>query len=71
MVPTFLGAHAVPPEFAGDADGYVDLLVRETVPAVARAGLARFCDAFCERGVFTPAQCRRVLEAARAGRHAA
>jgi imidazolonepropionase len=65
VVPTFLGAHAVPPEFAGDAEGYVDLLVRETVPAVAAHGLARFCDAFCERGVFTPAQCRRVLEAAR------
>jgi imidazolonepropionase len=65
VVPTFLGAHAVPPELSGRADEYVDLLVRETVPAVAAAGLARFCDAFCERGVFTPAQCRRVLEAAR------
>lgn len=64
VVPTFLGAHAVPREFAGRADAYVDLLVRETVPAVA--GRARFCDAFCERGVFTPEQCRRVLEAARA-----
>jgi imidazolonepropionase len=50
----------------GRTDEYVDLLVRETVPAVAAAGLARYCDAFCERGVFTPAQCRRVLEAARA-----
>jgi imidazolonepropionase len=65
VVPTLLGAHAVPPEFAGDAEGYVDLLVAETVPAAARAGLARYCDAFCERGAFTPAQCRRVLEAAR------
>jgi imidazolonepropionase len=65
VVPTLLGAHAVPPEFAGDADGYADLLASETVPAAAHAGLARFCDAFCERGVFTPAQCRRVLEAAR------
>jgi imidazolonepropionase len=63
VVPTFLGAHAVPREFAGRSDAYVDLLVRETVPAVA--GLARFCDAFCERGVFTSEQCRRVLEAAR------
>ncbi len=66
VVPTFLGAHAVPPEFRGRTDDYVELLARETVPAVAAAGLARYCDAFCERGVFTPAQCRRVLEAARA-----
>jgi imidazolonepropionase len=65
VVPTLLGAHAVPPEFAGDAEGYVDLLAAEMIPAAARAGLARHCDAFCERGVFTPAQCRRVLEAAR------
>jgi len=64
VVPTFLGAHAVPREFADGSDEYVDLLVRETVPAVA--GRARFCDAFCERGVFTPEQCRRVLVAARA-----
>jgi imidazolonepropionase len=65
VVPTLLGAHAVPPEFAGDAEGYVDLLAAETVPAVAAHGLARYCDAFCERGAFTVAQCRRVLEAAR------
>jgi imidazolonepropionase len=65
VVPTLLGAHAVPPEFAGDAEGYVDLITAETVPAVAAHGLARYCDAFCERGVFTAAQCRRVLEAAR------
>lgn len=64
VVPTFLGAHAVPREYAGRSDEYVDLLVRETVAAVA--GRARFCDAFCERGVFTAEQCRRVLEAARA-----
>jgi imidazolonepropionase len=66
VVPTFLGAHAVPPEFRGRTDDYVELLVRETLPAVAEAGLARYCDAFCERGVFSPDQCRRVLEAARA-----
>lgn len=65
VVTTLLGAHAVPPEYAGDAERYVDLLAAETVPAAAAAGLARFCDAFCERGAFSPAQCRRVLEAAR------
>jgi imidazolonepropionase len=66
VVATFMGAHAVPPEFRGDPDGYVDLLVGEAIPAVARSGLARFCDVFCEQGVFSPAQARRVLEAARA-----
>jgi imidazolonepropionase len=64
-VSTFLGAHEFPPEFAGDRDGYVDLLVGEMIPAVAETGLAEFADVFCERGVFTPAQARRVLVAAR------
>jgi imidazolonepropionase len=66
VVPTFMGAHAVPPEHAGAADRYVELLVREMIPAVARAGLARFCDVFCEQGVFSAAQSRSVLEAAAA-----
>ncbi len=66
VVPTFMGAHAVPPEFQGSPEGYLQLLVNETIPAVARAGLARFCDVFCERGVFTAGQSRRILEAARA-----
>jgi len=63
---TFLGAHALPPEFAGDADGYIDLVCREMMPAVAEAGLADAVDAFCEGIGFTPAQTRRVFEAARA-----
>ena len=63
---TFLGAHAVPPEFAGDADGYVDLLVGEMLPRVAAEGLADAVDAFCEAIAFTPAQTRRVFAAARA-----
>lgn len=62
---TFLGAHALPPEFAGDAEGYVDLVCREMLPAVAQAGLADAVDAFCEGIGFTPAQTRRVFEAAR------
>jgi imidazolonepropionase len=65
VVPTFLGAHAIPPEYAASPDGYVDLVVREMVPAVSRLNLARFCDVFCERGVFSVEQARRVLEAAR------
>lgn len=63
LVPTLLAVHAVPPEFADDPDGYVRLVCTETIPAVAGAGLARFCDVFCEHGVFSVAQSRRVLEA--------
>jgi imidazolonepropionase len=63
---TFLGAHALPPEYAGDPDGYIDLVCREMIPAVAAEGLADAVDAFCEGIGFTPAQTRRVFEAARA-----
>jgi imidazolonepropionase len=63
LVATVLAAHAVPPEFAGDPDGYVTLVVQEILPAVAEEDLAEFCDAFCDVGAFTLAQGRRVLEA--------
>jgi imidazolonepropionase len=63
---TLLGAHAVPPEFDGDADGYVDLVCQEMIPAAAREGLADAVDVFCETIAFSPAQTRRVFEAARA-----
>lgn len=66
VVPTFLGAHAVPPEFSGRTDQYVDCLISEMIPAVSRAGQARFCDVFCEEGVFSVPQSRRILEAAAA-----
>lgn len=65
VVPTFLGAHAVPPEYAGRTDDYVDFLIREVMPAVADGGLAEFCDVFCEQGVFSVEQSRRLLLAAR------
>ncbi|MCX8477771.1 MAG: imidazolonepropionase [Sphingomonas sp.] len=61
---TFLGAHAVPGEFAGDAEGYVDAVCNDMIPAVA--GLADAVDAFCEGIGFSPDQVRRVFEAARA-----
>jgi imidazolonepropionase len=64
LVPTFLGAHEVPAEYRSDPTGYVRLLVEEMLPAVARQGIARFCDVFCEPGVFTPEQARRILNAA-------
>ncbi|MBL8554012.1 MAG: imidazolonepropionase [Phenylobacterium sp.] len=63
---TFLGAHALPPESGGDADGYIDRVCREMIPAVAREGLADAVDAFCEGIGFSAAQTRRVFEAARA-----
>lgn len=64
--PTFLGAHAIPPEDREAPDRYVDRVVSEMIPEVAAAGLARFCDVFVEGGFFTLAQGRRVLEAAAA-----
>jgi len=60
---TFLGAHLVPPEFAGDRDGYVRLLTETMIPAAA--GTARWCDVFCEAGAFDVDESRAVLEAAR------
>lgn len=63
---TFLGAHAVPAEFSGRQDAYIDLVCTEMLPAVAKSGLADAVDAFCESIGFTPAQTRRVFEAARA-----
>ena len=63
---TFLGAHALPPEFKGNADGYIDLICEQMIPAVAAEGLADAVDGFCEGIGFSPAQIRRVFEAARA-----
>jgi len=63
ITPTFLGAHEFPPEYRDRREAYVDLVVEEMLPAVADEGLARFCDVFCEAGVFTVAQARRILEA--------
>ncbi|WP_447752717.1 imidazolonepropionase [Sphingopyxis fribergensis] len=62
--PTFLGAHALPPEYKGDSDAYIDLVVGEMIPAAA--SLATAVDAFCEGIGFSPAQCTRVIEAAQA-----
>lgn len=66
VVVTLLGAHALPPEFAGDPDGYIDQVCTQMIPAAAVHGLADGVDAFCDTIGFTPAQVRRVFEAARA-----
>ena len=65
IVPTFLGAHEVPAEHRADRARYVERLVGEMIPEVARRGLAVFCDVFCEQGVFTVAESRHILSAAR------
>jgi imidazolonepropionase len=68
VVPTFMGAHAVPPEHKGREDAYIDFLLREVVPEVASRRLAEFCDVFCEKNVFSVAQARRLLtQAAESG----
>ena len=64
---TFLGAHLVPREFRRRPNAYVDLLVQRWIPTVATAGLAEFCDVYCDKGAFTVAQARRILTAGRAG----
>ncbi|MEW5726025.1 MAG: amidohydrolase family protein, partial [Thermodesulfobacteriota bacterium] len=63
LVPTFMGAHAVPPESKDNPGRYVDQVVEEMIPAVACAGLAHYCDVFCEEGVFDVAQSERILRA--------
>lgn len=62
---TFMGAHAVPPEYEGRGDEYIDMLCEELMPQVREQGLAEFCDIFCEDSVFNAAQSRRYLEKAR------
>jgi imidazolonepropionase len=66
VVPTFLGAHEVPPEYRDDREAYLRVVVDEMLPAVERQGIARFCDVFCEPGVFSVEESRRVLLAAKA-----
>jgi imidazolonepropionase len=63
LVPTFMGAHAVPE--GTDTDAYVETVIEDQLPAVAEQGIAQFCDVFCEEGVFTVEQSRRILEAGR------
>ena len=59
VVPTFLGAHSVPPEYREKRQEYVDLIVEQMLPSFV--GLARFCDVFCEREAFSLEECRRIL----------
>ena len=63
VVATFLGAHAVSREYAGRQSDYVDLVIREMIPAVAKENLAEYIDVFCDTGFFTPEETARILEA--------
>jgi imidazolonepropionase len=65
LVPTYLGAHVVPPEWCGREEGYIDWMCGYLMPKLRRRNLARFADVYCDRGAFTLAQARRYLEAAR------
>ncbi len=66
LAATLLGAHALPPEYQADREGYLRLLCEEMIPRAAAEGLARFCDVFCEEGVFTVEEARRILLAGKA-----
>jgi len=63
VVSTFMGAHAVPRDYKGREDDFVELVIQEMLPKVVELELAEFNDVFCEKGVFTPEQSRRILEA--------
>ena len=64
IVPTFLGAHAIPPVFNDDPKGYITLLCKEMLPAVAEQGIAKYCDVFCEEGYFNVNDSRIILQTA-------
>jgi imidazolonepropionase len=66
LSPTFMGAHEVPAEYRSNRRGYIDLIVKEMIPAVAGERLAEWCDVFCETGVFTPKESIEILAAGRA-----
>lgn len=68
VVSTYLGAHAVPPEFEGRADDYITYLIEEVLPSIRQEHSVTFCDVFCEKGVFTVEQSERLLRAARSHR---
>ena len=66
IVPTYMGPHSIPQEYKGNPSGYIDFVINEVLPRVQEKQLARFCDIFCERGVFELEDSRRFLKAAKA-----
>ncbi len=64
LIPTFLGAHEIPDEYQNKRNEYVELIVNEMIPEIAKKKLARFCDVFCEEGIFTVNESKQILKAA-------
>lgn len=65
IIPTYLGAHAIPDGFKQDPDAFIRILMEESLPAVVKQGVAKYCDIFCEKGVFSLDQARILLTAAK------
>ncbi len=66
LVPTFMGAHALPKEYADNREGYVNELCNSMIPEVARTGLAEYCDVFCEKSAFSLEESKKILDIAKA-----
>ena len=64
IVPTFMGAHAFPPEYIDNKDAYIDIVCKEMIPQVSKENLAEFCDVFCEEGYFSTKQTKKIFESA-------
>ena len=65
VIPTFLGAHTIPPEYSDNRQDYIDLLINEMIPEVASRKLAHFCDVFVEESAYTISEARHILETAK------
>ncbi|HKL43057.1 MAG TPA: imidazolonepropionase [Clostridia bacterium] len=65
IVPTFMGAHSVPADYKNNVDAFIDLMINEVMPEVKKENLAKFCDIFCEKGIFSIEHSRRLLSAAK------
>jgi imidazolonepropionase len=65
IIPTFLGAHAIPAEYQNNTEEYVDLIINEMIPGIAKENIAEFCDVFCEEGIFSLEQARKILNTAK------
>lgn len=67
IIPTYLGAHAIPPEYSGQREKYINLMIQEAIPEILKGNLAKFIDVFCEKGVFSIDESRRILLAGKKG----
>ena len=65
IIPTFMGAHAFPPEYVDDHDKYIDLICNDMLPKISKENLAEYCDVFCENGYFSIEHTRKILETAK------